>query len=52
MAGQTTDSGLITQAIGRYLSYRLLVIPAVALLMVMADVRHAPQQQGLRVRGE
>ena len=35
MAGQTTDSGLIAQAIGRYFSYRLLVIPAVALLMVM-----------------
>ena len=35
MAGQTTDSGLSAQAIGRYFSYRLLVIPAVALLMVM-----------------
>ena len=36
MAGQTTGSGLITQAIGQYFSYRLLVIPALALLMVMA----------------
>ncbi len=36
MAGRTTDSGLVAQTIGRYFSYRLLVIPAVALLMVMA----------------
>ena len=36
MAGQTTDSGLIAQAIGRYFTYRLLVIPAVALLIAMA----------------
>ena len=36
MAGQTANSGLITQAIGRCFSYRLLVIPALALLMVMA----------------
>ena len=36
MAGQSTDSGLIAQAIGRYFSYRLLAISAVALLMVMA----------------
>ena len=35
MAGQTTDSGLSAQAIGRYFSYRLFVIPAVALLVVM-----------------
>ena len=35
MAGQTTDSGLIARAIGRYFSYRLLIIPAVALLMLM-----------------
>lgn len=35
MAGQATDSGLIAQAIGRYFSYRLFVIPAVALLVVM-----------------
>ena len=36
MAGQTTGSGLITQAIGQYFTYRLLVIPALALLMVTA----------------
>ena len=35
MAGQTANSGLTVQAIGQYFSYRLLVIPAVALLMVM-----------------
>ena len=36
MAGQTANSGLITQAIGRCFSYRLLVIPALALITVMA----------------
>ena len=36
MAGQTANSGLITQAIGQYFTYRLLVIPALALLMVTA----------------
>ena len=35
MVGQTTHIGLTTQAIGQYFSYRLLVIPAVALLMMM-----------------
>lgn len=35
MDGQTTDRGLITQTIGRYFRYRLLVIPAVALLIGM-----------------
>ena len=35
MAVQTANSGLITQAIGQYFSYRLLVIPALALLMVI-----------------
>ena len=35
MAEQTTDNGLIAQAIGRYSSYRLIIIPALALLVVM-----------------
>ncbi len=35
MAGQTTDSGLIAQTIGRYFMYGLLVAPAVALIMVI-----------------
>ena len=35
MAGQSGNNGLIAQAIGQYFTYRLLVIPAVALLMVM-----------------
>ncbi len=35
MAGNSTDSGLIAQAIGRYFTFKLLVIPAVALLMLM-----------------
>ena len=35
MDRQIANSGLATQAIGQYFSYRLLVIPAVALLMMM-----------------
>ena len=35
MASQIANSGLTTQAIGQYFSYRLLVTPAVALLMMM-----------------